>query len=81
MSLLPPGNAVLDYEQVHFLDNLKYWSLITAYGLAAAEGIRLTTEHIDVLYKIRTDYDRLGDVDIEMLFKKLEQELRSTEIK
>ncbi|VAW92502.1 hypothetical protein MNBD_GAMMA21-538 [hydrothermal vent metagenome] len=48
----------------HYLDTLKYWSVISAYGLAAAEGIRLTQEHIDILNWLRDQFDEIGDIDI-----------------
>jgi len=48
----------------HYLDTLKYWSIISAYGLAAAEGIRLTQEHIDIVIWLREQFDERGDVDI-----------------
>jgi len=47
----------------HYLETVKYWSIISAYGLAAAEGIRLTQEHIDILYWLRKQFDEFGDVD------------------
>jgi len=48
----------------HYLDTLNYWSIISAYGLAAAEGIRLTQEHIDILVWLREQFDEYGDIDI-----------------
>jgi len=48
----------------HYLDNIKYWSIISAYGLAAAEGIRLTEEHIDILLWLREKFDKQGGIDI-----------------
>jgi tRNA 2-thiouridine synthesizing protein E len=39
---------------------LAYWSVITAYGLAAAEKIRLTADHFEVLNKLREDYVLTG---------------------
>ena len=47
----------------HYLDTLKYWSIIAAYGLAAAEGIRLTQEHIEIVTWLREQFDELGDID------------------
>jgi len=39
---------------------LSYWSIITAYGLAAAEGIKLSRGHFDVIEYLRDDYYRHG---------------------
>lgn len=75
MSFALSSTTTVKHEENHFLDNLKYWSLITAYGLAAAEGITLTNEHIKVLYLLRADYDKFGDLDAETLIEKLEADL------
>ena len=47
----------------HYLDTLNYWSIISAYGLAAAEGIRLTQQHIDILIWLREQFDEFGEID------------------
>lgn len=75
MPYTPASNVLLKQEEFHFLDNLQYWSLITAYGLAAAEGINLTSEHIKVLKLLRADYDKFGNIDTESLIEKLEADL------
>jgi len=75
MSLTLSSTAALKHDDIHYLDDLKYWSLITAYGLAAAEGINLTREHIKVLYLLRADYDKFGHLDAEWLIEKLEADL------
>ncbi len=56
----------------HYLDTLKYWSIISAYGLAAAEGIRLTQEHIDILVWLREQFDQNGDTDIIATLQQLD---------
>jgi len=48
----------------HYLDTLKYWSIISAYGLAASEGVRLTQDHIDVLIWLREQFDEYGHIDV-----------------
>ncbi len=35
---------------------VSYWSVITAYGLAAAEGIKLREEHFKVIKLLRAKY-------------------------
>ena len=55
----------------HYLDTLKYWSIISAYGLAAAEGIRLTQEHIDILIWLREQFDQQGDIDMVPIMQQL----------
>lgn len=42
------------------LSGLSYWSIIVAYGLAAAEGIKLTDGHFEVIDYLREDYTRHG---------------------
>lgn len=42
------------------LHKLQYWSVITAYGLAAAEGLRLTEEHFEVIALLRASYREHG---------------------
>jgi tRNA 2-thiouridine synthesizing protein E len=54
------------------LRNLKYWSIITAYGLAAAEGIKLTPLHLDMLDWLRQDYAQNGPSSITNLVLRLE---------
>ena len=60
-SVYPSKTAIV---KQHYLDTLKYWSVIVAYGLAAAEGIRLTQEHIDILIWLREQFDELGVIDV-----------------
>jgi len=55
----------------HYLDRLKYWSIISAYGLAAAEGIRLTQEHIDILVWLREQFDEFGNIDSVSVMQQL----------
>jgi tRNA 2-thiouridine synthesizing protein E len=69
-----PANAVRQQNEVHHLANLKYWSLIIAYGLAAAEGIKLSQEHIEVLYWLRAEYDQSGCFETKHLLQKLEND-------
>jgi len=57
--------------QEHHLNTLKYWSIITAYGLAAAEGVRLTQEHIDILLWLRTQFDQQGSIDSIQVMQQL----------
>jgi len=74
MSPTSPSTAVLLQEEIHYLDTLQYWSLITAYGLAAAEGINLTQEHIKAILWIREDYDKFGNnYDEDFIVRKLEK--------
>jgi len=55
----------------HYLDTLQYWSIISAYGLAAAEGIRLTQEHIDILIWLREQFDQHGHIDAVPVMQQL----------
>ena len=59
-------------ESKHFLSDLKYWSIITAYGLAAAESIKLSPLHLDVLMWLRQDYERNGSTTISHLAYRIE---------
>lgn len=59
----------------YFLSGLKYWSVITAYGLAAAEGIKLTPLHLNVLEWLRQDYERHGSSTIARLVLRIENAL------
>ncbi len=80
MSVTSPNTAVPLQEKIHYLDSLQYWSLITAYGLAAAEGINLTQEHIEVILWLRADYDKFGNnYDDELIVRKLEKDFRLTD--
>ena len=54
------------------LGNLRYWSIITAYGLAAAEGIKLTPPHLEMLDWLRKDYAQNGPSSITNLVLRLE---------
>lgn len=50
-----------------------YWSVITAYGLAAAEGIKLTAEHLDVINILREDFVNFGQpVSKKQILNRLE---------
>lgn len=42
------------------MSGLSYWSIIIAYGLAAAEGIKLTHGHFEVIDYLRDDYYQHG---------------------
>lgn len=72
-----PGGIRLKQENPHYLKSLQYWSLITAYGLAAAAGIKLRQEHIELLYWVRAEYDRAGNSDVESLLRKVEKDFRT----
>ena len=61
---------LIGHEQ--FLSNLKYWSIITAYGLAAAENIKLTPMHLDMLEWLRHDYEQNGPSTITQLVFRIE---------
>ena len=75
MSLTSPDTSARLPEEIHYLDSLQYWSLITAYGLAAAEGINLTEQHIELILWLRADYDSFGtNYDEDFLLTKLEKE-------
>lgn len=54
------------------LGNLKYWSIITAYGLAAAEEIKLTPIHLEMLDWLRQDYAQNGPSSITNLVLRVE---------
>ena len=54
------------------LTNLKYWSIITAYGLAAAEGIKLSPLHLEMLEWLRRDYAQYGPSSITNLVLRVE---------
>jgi TusE/DsrC/DsvC family sulfur relay protein len=68
------GNTWLQQDNVHHLQELQYWSLITAYGLAAAAGIKLNQQHIELLYWVRAVYDQTGRCDKDTLLMKLEKD-------
>ncbi len=53
------GTAVRQ-QTLNYLAGLQYWSVITAYGLAASEGIKLTEQHLEMLEWLRHDFDRYG---------------------
>ena len=72
MSPILQSNAVLKQEESHYLTELQYWSLITAYGLAAADSINLTREHIEVVYWLRKNYDQFGACSVNFFLNKLE---------
>lgn len=79
MSVTSPNTAVPLQEKIHYLDSLQYWSLITAYGLAAAEGINLTQQHIEVILWLRVDYDKFGNNDVDFIIRKLEKDFGLTD--
>ncbi len=54
------------------LGELPYWSIITAYGLAAAEGIKLSSAHLDVLDWLRTDYENNSEHFRQYLIHRLD---------
>ena len=54
------------------LENLRYWSIITAYGLAAAEGIKLSPLHLEILEWLRQDYALNGPSSITNLILRVE---------
>lgn len=58
-----------------YLSGLKYWSIITAYGLAAAEDIKLTPLHISVLEWLRDDYEKHGPSTMAELVFRIENAL------
>ena len=72
MSPIFHSNAGLKQEEFHYLTELQYWSLITAYGLAAADSISLTREHVEVVYWLRKTYDQFGACSIDFFVNKLE---------
>lgn len=47
-------------RHTHGYSDLRYWSVITAYGLAAAEDIKLTSLHLVFLEWLRQDYFQHG---------------------
>ena len=55
------------------LASLKYWSIITAYGLAAAEEIKLTSLHLEVLEWLRLDFAQNGPSSITNLVLRVEE--------
>lgn len=63
----------IDDEPSHRpLNELAYWSIITAHGLAAAEGIKLSTQHFDVLEWLRKDYDTRHPSRYDALIQRLD---------
>lgn len=56
-------NTVVKKEsdtEIDYLATLPYWSVITAYGYAAAERVRLTAEHLEVVLYLRKYYAQYG---------------------
>jgi tRNA 2-thiouridine synthesizing protein E len=51
---------------------LDYWSLITAYGLAASEDIKLSPLHFDILDWLRHDYFQHGTTPLIRLIFRIE---------
>lgn len=52
---------------------VSYWSVITAYGLAAAEGIKLREEHFKVIKLLRAKYQHSRPLDTKKkIFNHLE---------
>jgi len=70
-----PTNAISKHE-IHHLEKLQNWSVITAYALAAAAWIKLNQQHIEVLYWIRAEYDQFGTSDMTTLLEKLERDFK-----
>jgi len=79
MSPILHSNSVLKQEEFYYLTGLQYWSLITAYGLAAADGINLTQEHIEAVYWLRKNYDQFGCCDVEFFINMLEADFELAE--
>lgn len=52
--------------------DLRYWSIITAYGLAAAEQLKLTPAHLNMLEWLRQDYFQHGVTPIIRLVLRIE---------
>ena len=61
----------LDKRKYGYSD-LRYWSVITAYGLAAAEDIKLTSLHLVFLEWLRQDYFQHGASSIIRLVFRIE---------
>ena len=65
------GQWLQERNQPGALEKLQYWSVITAYGLAAAEGLKLRDEHFVVIAFLRANYREMQSA--HALSKKLDQ--------
>jgi len=65
---IPLNSAKRNYA----FPELKYWSVITAYGLAASEEIRLTPLHLEILDWLRQDYFTHGSTPLIRLVFRIE---------
>ena len=55
-----PQDPTPTHGKARHLADLSYWSIIIAYGLAAAEGIKLNNGHFEVIDYLREDYRQHG---------------------
>jgi tRNA 2-thiouridine synthesizing protein E len=68
------GQWLRERSEPGALNRLQYWSVITAYGLAAAEGLKLTDAHFEVIAFLRDRYRAHGRlVPAHVLSQELDQ--------